>query len=328
MAHCKRLRLMQVVGVLLVAVVVSACTGSPAGEVKPRSSVSQDTSAAVLGDLRTVDPCALMDPASLREFGDATVADTVSMDYCLLHLRTNNGGLVQLAAGELDTVDAQDAAGQPVVQHGTLRIIQDAPLQGHCSRQIMFTDQIAMRVSADSLTGAPGPGLCAIADAGADHAAGVIEQHRVEHRRFAANSLAMVDPCSILATAIVQEIPGLEHAAAQAGPARHQCRWGEQETGATRVQLVHTAGAPPRVLHGTAVEQQIAGRRTVVSIVGGDPRTPLCMAETGHIPFGDPHAGQVEVAMLVVAVPGTNGIHACEIARGLAERTWPRLPAS
>ena len=94
--------------------------------------------------------------------------------------------------------------------------------------------------------------------------------------------------------------------------------------GSSRVQLVHTAGEPPRVMHGAAVEEQIAGRRTVLSIVGGDPRTPLCSAETAHIPFaGD---GQVEVAMLVVAVPGETGVDACEYARGLAGHAWPKLP--
>ena len=64
----------------------------------------------------------------------------------------------------------------------------------------------------------------------------------------------------------------------------------------------------------------------MTSVVGGDPSTPLCSAETGHVPFGPPGTDQVEVAMLVVAYPDGDGLDACEFARGLAERAWPALP--
>ena len=293
------------------------------------SSPPRDASSTSLGDPRTVDPCTLVNPSTLGSFGQVSNAGTVSLDYCLLHVQAPNGALVQLAVGELGAAEGHDAAdGQPVIQRGPLRIVQDAPIPGHCSRQVVFTDRVAMSVNADLLTGEPGAGLCSIAEAGANQAAATIEQHRVGHRQFPANSLTMVDACSVMDSVAVHEIPGLEQAQPQPKPAGHQCRWGEQAPDAPRVQLVHTAGAPPRVLHGAAVEQQIAGRRTVVSVVGGNPRTPLCSAETAHIPFGPPESGQVEVAMLVVVSPGTNGIHACELARGLAERTWPHLPPS
>lgn len=313
---------------LLLVLLVAGCTPETP---PPSQSGSQQSDAgtarAELGDLRTVDPCTLADQAALQKLGQTENAGTVSLDYCLLHVTPNDGSLVQLAIGELADADPNQQ-GSPVVQRGSLRIVQDPPLPGHCTRQVLFADNIAIQVSADLLVGDPAAGLCAIAQAGADAAVDALEQHRVGHRAFPANSLALVDPCTLLDSAAVQQIPGLEEAQPQPSPAGHQCMWGAQEADSPRVQFLHTAGDPPKVLHGAAVEESIAGRRTVLSVVGGDPRVPLCSAETGHLPFGDPAAGQVEVVMLVVAVPGMTGTDACEYARGLAGQAWPHLPTS
>ncbi|EQD84911.1 hypothetical protein [Saccharopolyspora erythraea] len=317
---------------LLIAglLVLAGCVGGPAGSGpvagggKPSAS-----SAGVLGDLRTFDPCSVADPAALARFGQVTDAGTVSLDYCLHRVQLADGSVVQVAVGELaESTPDQPGGGAPVVARGQFRVRQEPPLPGHCARDVLFDDGIAMRVSADLLSGDPGAGLCAVAETGADAAVGAMQQHRAGHRAYPPDSLAVVDPYTVLDSAVVHEVPGLEQTQPRSTPARHQCQWGEQNAESPRVRLVHTAGDPPRVLHGAAVEEEIAGRRTVVSIVGGDPSVPLCSAETGHIPFGDPAGRQVEVAMLVVAVPGADGIEACEYARGLAQSAWPRLPSS
>lgn len=283
------------------------------------------TARSALGDLRTVDPCTLTDQRALARLGEASTAGTVSLDYCLLHVRTEDGSLVQLSAGELGTKAAKPN-DDPVVTKGSLRIAREAPLPGHCSRRIVFADDLTMRISADLLAGDPSSGLCGIAETGAESAITAIRQDRVGHWTFPSNSLALTDPCAVLDSGLVHQIPGLQRASPQPSPAKHQCRWGRQAADSPRVELTHTAGDPPKVLHGAAVEESIAGRRTVVSMVGGNPRVPLCSAETEHLPFGPPGSGQREVAMLVVALPGATGIEACEFARGFAERAWPRLP--
>ncbi|MEB3368313.1 DUF3558 domain-containing protein [Saccharopolyspora mangrovi] len=298
----------------------TAQTSAPNGESRP-----VDTSArAMLGDLRTLDPCTLTDPAALQRYGAVADAGTVSLDYCLLHLKPDDRTLVQLAVGEL--AGPEDAEpGDPVVQHGALRIAQSAPAPGHCTRRVQFGDGTSLQVSADLLNGEPTVGLCGIADAGARTAADAVQQGRAGHRDHPPNSLALLDPCTVLDTSAVNQVPGLEEARPRAGTAGHQCSWGERSAEFPRVQLQHTAGEPPRILHGAAVEEQVDGRRTVLSVVGGDPQVPLCSAETAHIPFGAV-PGQVEVAQLVVAMPGLTGTDACDYARGLARLAWPSLP--
>jgi hypothetical protein len=308
-------------GLLLVLcwVLLAACT---ARNDPPPAETHDNTAQALLGDPRTVDPCTLIAPAVITGFGEVSNAGTVSLDYCLLHVKPDDRTLIQLSVGELVAFDPKK--GDPVVREGALRIARNAPVPGHCSREVLFDDGLAMRVSADLLVGDPSAGLCKLAGSGARAVADALQQHKVGHRDAPPNSLALVDPCGVLDTDFVRQVPGLENARPRPSPTGHQCSWGEQAADSPRVQLVHTAGRPPRLLHGAAVEEPVADRRTVISVVGGEPSVPLCSAETGHIPFGEP--GQVEVAQLVVALPGSDGTEACEYARGLARLAWPKLP--
>lgn len=304
---------------LLCWVLLAACSTRNA---PPPVESHPNTTQSLLGDPRTVDPCTLADPAAITGFGPVTNAGTVSMDYCLLHVAPDEHTLIQLAVGELSP--STPNKGDPIVKDGSVRIAQNAPTPGHCSREIIFDDGNAMLISADLLNGDPASGLCKLADAGAHVAAEALQHHQVGHRRTPPNSLTRLDPCAVIDTKFVQQVPGLEHAQPQRSPAGHECSWGAQSADSPRVQFSSTAGDPPRVLHDAAVAEQVANRPTVISVVGGDPNTPLCTAETGHIPFGAP--GQVEVAQLLVALPGSDGTETCEYARGLARLAWPHLP--
>lgn len=312
---------------LSIAVLLLGLLGADSPGTAGRDGRPDWLSASVLGDPSTVDPCSVFDAAALREFGRVRRAGTVSLNYCLLHVRTDGGQLLQLAGGELHRVDAgRFVAEHPSRARAGLRIVRDPPVTGHCARQIVFSDGIAMRVNVDLLSGDPPVKLCSIAGAGARAAADAISAGEVEHRSFPKGSLTTLDPCTLLGRETIVEIPGLEHARPKGEPTGHKCQWGGGSIRRPSVELIHTAGRPPKRLDATSVEERIAGRRTVLDIIGDDPSTGLCSAETGHIPFGDPGAGQVEVAMLVVFLPGSDGIRACEFARGLAERAWPRLP--
>lgn len=313
--------------VVLLVVLAGCHPGRPADERGTGGRNHPTTARAALGDLRTLDPCTLIAPGDVRRLGPARHAGTVSLDYCLLHVRTNSETLVQLAVGELHSVDpAELTSGRPVARRAGLRVVSDRPVPRHCSRQILFADGIAMRISADQLAGKKPARACSVAEAGVRAVLRAVREGRVGHRGFPANSLALVDPCTLLDTEVVRRVPGLARAKAGSSPSRHRCRWGGDDPDEASVRLSHTAGRPPEPLYGTAVTERIAGRRTVVTIVGGDPSLPLCMVETGHIPFGGPDSGQVEVAQLVVSLPEGDGIRACRYARGLAERVWPRLP--
>ncbi|SDQ80035.1 DUF3558 domain-containing protein [Actinopolyspora saharensis] len=305
----------------LAGCVASPPTGSDSGDRKGTLS------SEVLGNPRTVDPCGLVGPERLNRFGAVSRAGTVSLDYCLLHVRPEPDQLVQLAVGRLRYVDPEQlTSGNPVRRSGGLRLVREAPVPEHCTWRILFSDGVALSVDADSLSGRSSVGLCSLAEAGVRAAAETIRQREVEHRSFPEGSLALTDPCELLSTETVRRVPGLERAEPRDTPSRHKCTWGGGSIRVPSVELTHTAGEPPRSRDATSVTERTAGRRTVTDIVGDDPKVGLCSAETGHIPFGPPRSGEVEVVMLVVFLPEADGLRACEFARGLAEHVWPRLP--
>ncbi|WP_019855201.1 hypothetical protein [Actinopolyspora mortivallis] len=311
---------------LMVVAGLSGCVFSPRQGPREDSGGGVSSEAA-LGDPRTLDPCSLLRPRSLEEFGRAEQAETVSLEYCLAHVRPRPGQLVQVSVGRPRRVEPRRLTeDNPVSRQDGLRLVREPPVPEHCTWRILFADGVALRVDADSLSGEVSVGLCSLAEAGARQAAGIIDAGEVEHRRFPENSLAFVDPCALLSTDVVNRVPGLEEAEAEGVLSGHTCRWGGETIRDPSVELTHTAGTPPRRKDATSVVERTAGRRTVVDIVGDDPRVGLCSAETAHIPFGPSRSGQVEVAMLVVFLPEADGTRACEFARGLAERVWPRLP--
>lgn len=306
--------------------VLAGCAVIPGTDSEPRPR-DRGVSSAVLGELSTLDPCGLLEPRRLDRFGEVSRAATVSLDYCLFHVRPESGGLLQLAVGRLHHVDpGKLTADNPVHRVGGLRLVREPPVPEHCTWQVLFSDGVTMSADVDLLSGSPGTGLCELAEAGARSSAEKVLAGDVEHRDFPPNSLAGVDPCALLPTSTVRRIDGLERAERRASPAGHRCRWGGGSIRVPSVELMITAGDPPRRRDATAVVERTGGRRTVVDIVGDDPGTGLCSAETGHIPFGAPGGGEVEVAMLVVFLPDADGVRACEFARGLAERVWPELP--
>lgn len=310
--------------VLLVATLIAGCGTASQHRESPQP---QGISSAALKDPRTVDPCGFAAPTEFRKFGEVSNAGTVSLDYCLLHIQTGDGALIQVALGELGKVTSkQDFRGDPVLPLGKLQVVHNARIPGHCARQVLLSDHVTVGVRVTQLSGKQGTALCSVADIGARAISDTITANRVRHRQFPPNSLAFVDPCMVVDQSTVDGVAGLRDTRGQGSPSAHRCQWGKASAKANRVRLVHTAGEPPVVRHGTSVEEHIAGRRTVFNVIGGNPATPLCSAETPHVPFTSSESKQVEVAMIVVALPGKDGISACEVARGIAARTWPHLP--
>ncbi|SDP68212.1 hypothetical protein SAMN04487905_10770 [Actinopolyspora xinjiangensis] len=310
----------------LLLVLLAGCAVLPGADTS-RHRGERGVPSDVLGELATLDPCELLDPRRLDRFGEVARAATVSLDYCLFHVRPESGGLLQLAVGRLHDVDAAKlTASNPVHHVGGIRLVRQPPVPDHCTWRMLFSDGLAMNVDVDLLSGDPEVGLCAVAERGARGSAESVLAGEIEHRRFPPDSLTTVDPCALLSDGVVRRIDGLERARRRAAPAGHRCTWGGETIRVPSVEVVLTAGEPPSRRDATSVVERIAGRRTVVDIVGDDPKVGLCSAETAHIPFGGSDGGEVEVAMLVVFLPDADGVRACEFARGLAERAWPELP--
>lgn len=281
----------------------------------------------MLGELSSLDPCSLTTPDSFYRFGKAAQGRPVSLDYCVTTIDTQSGAHLEIATGELSSVDpATDLAGRDLVPVGALRMVQNPLQQGECTRPLVFTDHLALDTRVDLFAGDTNLDLCEIADTAARAAASTVQHGTVRHRAFPAASLGRLDPCQQLPPSALQALPDLAGRRAVGAPAKHQCTWGGDAPDQPRVRLLYGAGDPPAVRDNTASQENIAGRNTVLTRIGGGGGPALCTVETGHVPYGPPDAGTVELATVVVVLPSGDMNQSCADGRAVAAAVWPALP--
>lgn len=323
--------------VLIVVLVLAGCShstgssgpssGPSAGPSSPPPTTVQPGSSAELGDLSLVDPCSLTRPETFGQYGRAAQGRPVSLDYCVTTIDTPDGSHLEIASGELRTVDpATDLAGLTLVPVGPLQLAYPPLQQGECSRPLVFTDHVALETRVDLFVGDSPLDLCAVADAAARQAADTIARHAVGHRDPPQHSLSRLDPCHQLPDSALSRLPDFAGKPAVGAPGRHQCSWGGQAPKEPRLRLLFGAGDPPAVHDETASAEKIVGRDTVLTRIGGGAGPALCTVETAHLPFGPAGSGSVELATVVVVLPSGDMNQSCADGRTVAEAVWPTLP--
>lgn len=324
---------------LVAVLLLGACgqsrpIGGPSAAPPPsRPSVSSSQappsgSSAALGDLASLDPCSLIAPDAVYRFGAAAQGRPVSLDYCVTTIETPSGAHLEIATGELRKVDpANDLAGRAIVPVGPWQLVQNPLQQGECTRDLVFTDGIAMNVRVDLFAGDTTLDLCAIAETAVRAAASTILHGAVRHRDDPPASLGRLDPCQQLPVAVLQQLPDLAGHSPVGAPGKHQCSWGSEDPSQARVRLLYGAGDPPAVHDNTADLETIVGRKTVLTRIGGGGGPALCTVETSQLPYGPAAANAVEVATVVVVLPSGDMNQSCADGRAVATAVWPALPA-
>lgn len=305
--------------VLIVGFLVAGCTTQVGGSALPDpvytapkrvSTISTD----LLGTANTLDPCSLLDPAALAQFGAPQRPEQESYDYCWLKLPLG-GTTVAVRFGLLEHVrgEVQAKEIEPV---GALRVFEENPAKDRCARYILFSDDVTMIVSADTYDspGASVPQLCSITEKTTTTIAENVAAKKVRHFTFPASSLGRVDPCKVVTVSLAQ-VPGLPTGEVISYPGQHQCRWGLAMVPSLTVRFVlGTPSTAPEVKQET-----IAGRQTSVYPVNVAGRS-LCVAELKH------GTGR-ELAQVLVRLPADNTEAACAALRIVAAEAWRKLPA-
>jgi hypothetical protein len=305
---------------LTAALVLSGCSSEIGGIAlpDPRAAPQQDSATALLGNLNTLDPCGLLGPADLAQFGTAQRPPQESFDYCWLRLPMA-GAQVAVRFGLLERIrsigDLQTRQAREVEPVGTLRVFEEPPVIDRCARYIVFRDNITMAVSADSVDSPDKTvsELCAVAEKSATVIAGNVAAKKVTHRQYEPTSFGSLDACKAAVVSLGQ-IPGLAAAEVTSYPAHHQCRWGNATV--PSLQLRYVLSEPsnaPNVLHET-----IVGKATGVYTVDVGGRS-LCVAEV--------KGSNGELAQIIVRLAPNNADAACAAARVVASEVWGKLPA-
>ena len=300
-----------------------ASTPAPGGsQAAPTPSGSSPSSAgsagssSLLGDHRTADPCALLDPAALRSYGDTEVDPAYGgFERCDVIVHGTSGG-------DID-VEAQFVQGPPpdlpapVRGNGRVRLVQEKPDGGECDRDLLLTgrDDAYIDLSAQPAgDGSPSASLlCGMADAAAARAFAVLtalpDGGRLPRRspELPPTSLAFTDACTLLTGHALEVVPGVDANDPDIGFGHWACSW-QSTTSDVHVQLRYDRGEPPSAADGTPTR------------LGGVPAFVYPPDEEG------PHTGVVRlVHRTFTGTGGATEAETVEVVVGGASRSAAQL---
>ncbi len=275
---------------------------------------------AVLGDPRTADPCALTDPATLKQFG-ATTRKTAygNFNRCDVVVKTSGGSEVVVKV-DLDKLASPDGKIETMKP---LQVFPQPRNGDHCDRIVPLADQNRVSITATHINGPDSADLCAMATVATDSAVTVLGRGAIPRRSVPpdAASLAWVNACTLLDTNALSSILG-RVSPAETGFADWECRW-HSNTSELSVHLQFDRNAPL---------SSADGRPTTLSdhdaYITEEADEPDCLAQVVNRKDFDANGDQVD-EVLQIAVSGPRPVaQLCEPARALAAAAAAKLPPS
>jgi len=309
-------------GAVVMAVVLSVVLAKALGGSSSPSATPSTPVAEPVGNQLTVDPCALIDEASLRRFGETTLEpDYGNFDRCDV--------VVTKAASEIDVRAEFDLPADEmppgVMQKFTgnlTAVVREQAEDGECARVLMLSDHKQVLVDARHTDGS-GLDVCTMAEAVTQKAIGVLQAGPIPRRRqpLPAASLAHVDACSLLNNTALELIPGVDatHPATSFGG--WECGW-DSTTSDLSVDLRFDRDQPLDASDGRPVK--LAGRSAFLQSEDDGPGT--CAVRMVYRTFLDP-SGQdaVELVQVVASGPGTP-TSLCRLVTKLGQVAATQLP--
>ncbi|MEI5100441.1 protein kinase [Streptomyces sp. PmtG] len=255
-----------------------------------------DAAGAAIGDHRTADPCALVDPAALDRFGDAELdRDYGNFDRCDILVDT----------GEDEPVDVQihfDTGGssslpKPHRTEGRVTVVKEADDSDACVRTMVPATDPGVDVSVAAKQDDGAAPLCAMADAATRVAVRRLNDGPIGRRPDPPRgSLIREDACALLHAKDLEAIPGIDAGDPDVGFGNWDCEWAST-TSDLWLELRFDQGPPPDASDGTLT--RVAGRRAVVEPDAEGPGT--CRVRVVHRDPGGDRAAET----LNITVGGT-----------------------
>lgn len=325
-----RVRVVRPPALILVALgllgCLTGCARAIDGVAVPGSSSAPSAMSASkeLGDFGTIQPCAMVDVATLPSDLQAELEPADSFDAC--SLRVNSAGAaIQLDVGAL--VYDQDDTGETGPQHlpSGLQLYIGSVQEQSCTAYLKFADGIELTSVAYANDGDGTADLCTTAAAVARDVSSVLAKGPVPHRGYPASSFANVDPCPLLTDDALTPL-GFKAADHDAYPAHHECDWndGLQNNDVLSASLSFIVGPAPTAAPNGGTQEQIGGRASVL-ISTTDDSAAECWIDTAGPPFGA-QSNLVEIAEIYLSDADQSTDTACQVGVTLAAAVWPKLP--
>ncbi|MEO3870044.1 serine/threonine-protein kinase [Nonomuraea sp. B12E4] len=270
---------------------------------------------SLLGDPRTADPCALLEPASLGRFGRTELdVDYGNFDRCDVLVHPENDSVVDVRVDF--NHDQPPEQVDPAHTTGRVSVLEDPAESDECMRTLVLSgvhdSVVTVTAKRDERGKAP---LCEIADLATSRAVEVLNQGPVKRRSpgLPAGSLAHQDACTLLNASALEIIPGVDAADPDPGFGRWDCEW-DSTTSDTWLTLRFDRGQPPDASDGTAT--RLNGFRAVIEPAGEGDDT--CLVQVVYRSYSDQH-GETAVETVRLLVGGSRPMdRLCRMATELA----------
>ncbi|WP_309113091.1 protein kinase [Saccharothrix sp.] len=309
----RRRRLLQATaGVAVVAVLGGvALAWEPWAPAAPQSAPRVD----LIGDEKTADPCALIDPGRLREFGPTQVFTTYgNFNRC--------DAVVDVGAKAPVDVELQlITRASRAVQGKPLEVVEKTQNNSECDRTVVVDDTYAVRVSAKQES--PRLDLCTVAESATETVLEVLRAGPVPRRAvpFPEGSLAHVDACALLDDESLTTLAAVDGDSAVNVFGNWACKW-FSTVGGPGINLRYDQHPAQEMVRGERTD--VAGRAGYVQLDPGSGTS--CTVAVPHRPAKGPQRDNIDV--MVLTVRGDRpGIEYCGPATGLAAVAVKKLPS-
>ncbi|CAM4252911.1 serine/threonine-protein kinase [Kibdelosporangium persicum] len=281
----------------------------------PASSHAPTAGTGLVGDERTVDPCALLDRKVLDRFGP-TELDPTYGNFNRCDVLVNTGGRESVDVEvQMVTRVAADVHGEP------LDVIVEQPSDsGECDRTMLLDDKYAVRITASMPN--PAKDLCAIADTAVHTAKDAVTRGPLPRRAvpLPADSLAQVDACPLLDDKALAALPAIDPKSALPDFGGWACKW-YSPVSPTQVHLRYDQHAAKDPIPGERVQ---LGDHTAYIRLDIDSGTS-CTVTVRHEPASQQWRSVVDLMMLTVK-GDRPGDEYCTPATALATAAAAKLP--
>lgn len=285
-----------------------------------------ETTSDFIGDPTTVDPCALLDPEALAEYGNA-VFDTDQGNFNRCNVIVNNGPSeinIELDIYR-DTSPSPEGETEMVGLIGVVRGEEDMPEE--CDRTLILPDgEYIIELDAEQERNGTND-ICAMADTAVDHALSVLDQGPIPRREGEPDpaSLISVYACDLLDADALEQFPGVDATHPVVPYGGWECRW-NSTTSETEVYVIFDRDQPLSEEDGEPMT--FAGRPALMegSAAWGEGTCKVSvMHRQGPSADGD-GSTTAEIVQLIVLGEDESEEDLCDLAVGLAEPLAAALP--
>jgi serine/threonine protein kinase len=310
--------LYQAIAAVALVAAVGAAMFIPTDPPLSESSHVTISSTDLIGDERTVDPCAVVDRKAFDRFGP-TKLDTVRGNFNRCDVMVNTGARESVDVEvQLVTRIAADVQGNPG------KVIPETPSDSdECDRTMVLDEKYAIRITAQLAN--PPSNLCTIADSAVDMVTDIVTSQQGQLRRRATplptDSLAQVDTCPLLDSKALAELPAIDPESAVTDFGKWACKWSSPVAPASQIHLRYDQHAGKDPIPG---EQIQLGDHIAYVKLDSDSATG-CTVTVRHEMANQEWRSALDLMVLTVKGDRPGGEY-CTAATNLAAAAAAKLP--